>query len=118
MGRFTYESTVKVDFEDRALAHLQTVILAKVRRGEAFAFSWKDDMSTGGGRTTVYIHAHSTLVFKFSGTRTPQLSADWLQALTDTANTVSGLYLVPEPAPGSVHHPHREQMTFKEVPTP
>ncbi len=72
MGRFTYQSTVKADFEDRLLAHLQSVIMAKVRRGESFTFTWKDDMSTGGGRTTVYIHPHASMVFKYSGGRSPQ----------------------------------------------
>ncbi len=49
MGKFIYDGNIKVDFEDRLLAHLQAVIMAKVRRGESFPFTWKDDISTGGG---------------------------------------------------------------------
>ncbi len=43
MGKFIYDSTIKVDFDDRLLAHLQVVIGAKLRRGEAFHFTWRDD---------------------------------------------------------------------------
>ena len=56
MGKFIYDAIVKVDFEDRLLAHLQLVIGAKMRRGESFHFTWKDDPSIGDGRTTVWIH--------------------------------------------------------------
>ena len=47
MGRFTYGPKITVDFDDRVLAHLQTVIAAKIRRGESFMFTWIDDDSTG-----------------------------------------------------------------------
>lgn len=97
MGKLTYEGSVKVDFEDRLLLHLQTVIGTKLRRGEPFYFSWKDDSSTGGGRTTIWVHPQSTLVFKYYGSRTPDVNRVWLEALMYTANSPSGLYLVPEP---------------------
>lgn len=115
MGKFIYDSDVRADFEDRLLAHLQAVIMAKVRRGESFTFTWKEDISTGGGRTAVFIHSHVSLVFKFHGGRTPQLNPAWLHALSYTANSPRGLYVVPEPAgdyrpPASV-----DPMTFSEV---
>lgn len=116
MGKFTYDSNVKTEFEDRLLAHLQAVIMAKVRRGESFTFTWKDDISTGGGRTTVYIHPQVSLVFKFHGGRTPQLNPAWLHALTYTANSARGLYVVPEPDPGTRPPAASEPMTFSEVP--
>jgi hypothetical protein len=43
MGRLTYDSHFSVDFDDRTLAHLQLVIVAKLRRNEAFFLSWRDD---------------------------------------------------------------------------
>jgi hypothetical protein len=43
MGKFVYSDTVKVEIEDRALAHLHVVIGTKLRRGEPFYFSWRDD---------------------------------------------------------------------------
>lgn len=98
MGRFIYEGSVKTDIEDRALTHLQLVMTAKLRRGEPFPFTWREDLSVGGGRTTVWVHAQSSLVFKYSGSRQPAINRDWVEALAFTANAPSGLYLVPEPA--------------------
>lgn len=97
MGKFIYESGVKTEFEDRALLHLQLVITAKLRRGEPFPFSWREDASVGGGRTTVWIHHGSSLVFKYFGSRQPAINRGWVEALAFTANSPGGLYLVPEP---------------------
>ncbi|MBQ9917141.1 MAG: ATP-dependent DNA ligase [Microbacterium sp.] len=117
MGKFIYDGNIKVDFEDRLLAHLQAVIMAKVRRGESFPFTWKDDISIGGGRTTVYIHPNVSMVFKYHGSRNPQLSSTWLHALTYNANSGRGLYVIPEPDDVAVREqPHRAEMVFREVP--
>lgn len=97
MGKFTYENTVKVDFDDRVLAHLQIVIMTKLKHREGFHFSWKDDASIGNGRTTVWIHPNPSLVFKFYGSRRPSINPAWVSALAFTANSPSGLYVVPEP---------------------
>lgn len=98
MGKFVYEGTVKVDFEDRTLAHLQLVIGSKLRRGEPFPFTWKDDPSIGDGRTTVWMHPRCSLMFKYYGSRMPRVNMAWVDALAYTANSPAGLYLVPEPA--------------------
>jgi len=98
MGKLIYEGTIKVDFDDRTLAHLQLVIGNKLRRGEPFHFTWRDDASIGDGRTTVWLHPACGLVYKFYGGRKPQMNPAWVDALAFTANSQSGLYLVPEPA--------------------
>lgn len=97
MGKFIYESTVKIDFEDRLLAHLQLVIGAKLRRGESFHFTWKDDASIGNGRTVVWMNPTISLVYKFYGSRQPAINRAWIEALMYTANSPTGLYTVPEP---------------------
>jgi hypothetical protein len=102
MGKFIYDGTVKVDFDDRTLAHLQLVIGTKLRRGEPFHFTWKDDTSIGDGRTTVWLHPRCSLVYKYYGSRKPSLNMAWIDALVYTANSSSGLYLVPEPAEAGV----------------
>jgi hypothetical protein len=99
MGRFTYETTTKADFEDRLLAHLQIVIGMKLRRGECFFFTWKEDASVGNGRTAVWMHPGATLTFKFHGSRTPQINRAWADALARAANSPGGLYVVREPDP-------------------
>lgn len=97
MGKFTYETGVRVDFEDRLLAHLQIVIVSKLRRGEPFLFTWVDDVSLGNGRTAVWMHPAAGLTFKFYGSRRPAINTAWVDALAFTANTMHGLHTVPEP---------------------
>ncbi|KYJ99332.1 DUF7882 family protein [Microbacterium sp. CH1] len=98
MGKFIYDGGPKVEVEDRALTHIQLVITAKLRRGEPFPFTWKDDSSVGGGRTTVWVHAGSSIVFKYAGSRQPAINRAWVDTLAYTASAPTGLYLVPEPA--------------------
>lgn len=101
MGKLIYEGGQKVEIEDRALTHLQLVITAKLRRGEPFAFTWREDSSVGGGRTTVWVHAGSSIVFRYAGSRQPSINRAWVDALAHTANAPSGLYLVHEPSADS-----------------
>ncbi|MFB4351890.1 ATP-dependent DNA ligase [Microbacterium sp. LS_15] len=98
MGTFIYQGGPKVVIGDRALLHLQLVITAKLRRGEPFPLSWREDGSVGGGSTTVWIHPGSSLVFKYVEKRDPTISRVWVDALAFTANTPTGLYLLPEPS--------------------
>lgn len=98
MGKFIYGELTRVDFEDRLLAHIRVVIGNKLRRGESFFFSWKEDASLGSGRNTVWVHPAVPIMFKFYGSREPILNRAWLDALMYTANSPSGLYAVPEPA--------------------
>ncbi|WP_243073786.1 ATP-dependent DNA ligase [Microbacterium sp. SS28] len=97
MGKLTYENSVKIDLDDRALAHLELVIGSKLRRREPFHFSWKDDASVGSGRTTIWVHPSASLVFKYQGSRRPSINHAWIEALAYAANSPAGLTLVPEP---------------------
>ncbi|MDF2492933.1 MAG: ATP-dependent ligase, partial [Microbacterium sp.] len=64
---------------------------------ESFYFTWKDDASIGDGRTSIWVHPRSTIIYKFYGSRRPALNKAWLDALLSTANSGTGLYVVPEP---------------------
>jgi hypothetical protein len=103
MGKLTYDSTLTVDFDDRTLAHLQLVIGAKLRRGEAFFFGWKDDPASGDGRTTIWIHPEIPISFKFYGGRQPAINRAWVDQLMLTANSPQGLQMVAEPQEHSEH---------------
>lgn len=83
--------------DDRLLAHLQIVIGNKLRCGEPFYFSWKEDQSVGGGRSSVGVHPGATLVFKFGGNKAPVINRTWLEAPMYTASSPAGLRIVPEP---------------------
>jgi hypothetical protein len=84
--------------DDRALAHLQMVVANKLRRGEPFFFTWKDDPSIGHGRTAVWVHPACNMVFTYHGGRRPPLNRIWIEALSQLANTPAGLRLIPEPS--------------------
>jgi hypothetical protein len=104
MGQLIYGSTpTVVEIDDRALAHIRVVVIAKLRRAEGFVFSWTDEHK-GGGENTVWIHPAMSLQFKFSGSREPIMNRQWLEDLMTSANSGAGLKLVPErevPATGT-----------------
>jgi hypothetical protein len=98
LGYLIYDGkTAEIAMEDRALAHLQIVIINKIRRQESFAFSWKDPASAGDGRSTIWIHPTVSLRFRFLGGRPPVINHTWIAALTQSANSSTGLHMIPEP---------------------
>ena len=98
MGKILYgDSGVEIIFDDRAMAHLQLVIGAKLRRGEGFFFSWKDDPSVGDGRSSVWLDAGIPLYFKYLGSRPISINREWVEILTLSANMTGGLQFTPEP---------------------
>jgi hypothetical protein len=101
MGTFYY-GDFEADFDDRLLAHLQIVIGAKLRRSEAFYLSWKDDAAIGNGRTSIWLHPSIPLRYKYYGAKMPRINPTWVQDLTTSANSNSGLQLVSEPLPPSL----------------
>jgi hypothetical protein len=98
MGKLVYgENIVEVGLDDRTLAHLAIVVVAKLRRGETFMFTWRDDQSVGDGRSSVWIAPTIPLYFKYFGSRPPKINRAWVTALTAAANSSHGLHIVPEP---------------------
>lgn len=98
MGKMLYgDADIDIDFDDRALAHIQIVIGAKLRRGESFFFSWKDAVEVGDGRSSIWIDRAIPLYFKYSGGRPPQINREWLEILTARAHSGQGLVFTPEP---------------------
>ena len=92
MGHLQYGSDIQVDIDDRVLGHLEAAMISKLRRGEAFALRLDD----ATGARTVWVNSASLLVFSYSDAR-PQINRGWLEALVETANTPTGLRVVPEP---------------------
>jgi hypothetical protein len=98
MGKLLYgDADIEIDFDDRALAHLQIVIGSKLRRGESFFFSWKDHIDVGDGRSSIWIDRAIPMYFKYSGGKNPLINRGWLEALTNSANSGQGLVFTPEP---------------------
>lgn len=98
MGKFMYSTpATSVEFDDRVLAHLRVVIIAKLRRGESFTFSWVNTSESGGGRNCVWLNPCVSLQFEFYGSKEPDLNRKWLEALACLTNTPAGLQILPEP---------------------
>jgi hypothetical protein len=99
VGSLLYGSTaISIDFEDRALTHLQIVITTKLRRQENFLFSWTDSAAQGSGRSSVWLDPSIPLLFKFRGNRVPTINRMWVDALMASANSGSGLIFTAEPS--------------------
>ena len=97
MGKLIYGQLISADLEDRLLAHLEIVITAKLRRGEGFLFSWREEEGGSSGRVSVWLHPALPIVYKYSGGRTPSINRSWIEALSQTASSAAGLRLLPEP---------------------
>jgi hypothetical protein len=93
MGQLLYGSSPTVlEIDDRALAHIELVVLAKLRRSESFALT----VELPTGRQTIWLSTASTLEFRL-GTGRQEINRSWLDQLIDTANSTGGLRIVPEP---------------------
>jgi len=93
MGHLRYGSPAQTfQVDDRTLAHVEIVTLAKLRRGEPFAMTIP---SPAGGRSTLWVNAASMLVFELDGDPGP-IDRVWLESLIDAANTGRGLRLPSE----------------------
>lgn len=94
MGQLLYGlPPVVFEFDDRALAHIELVTLAKLRRNEHFAFSI--DSGDGDGRTTIWLGTNIPLQFRFESSR-HEINRVWLDELLDSANSTAGMRYTPE----------------------
>lgn len=93
MGTLLYDDDRRAEIEDRTLAHLQVVIVNKLRRQESFAFTWSDELRT----VTIWISPNTPLEFVYHGNRRPRLNRAWLEELALSASSTGGLVVVPEP---------------------
>ena len=95
MGSITYDGLF-IEIEDRTLAHLQIVIVNKLRRGDGFLMSWKDSPLVGNGRSGIWLDRTIPLHFKFEGSRVPVINEEWLKELVASADSSRGLIVTKE----------------------
>ena len=101
MGHLLYGSPpTAIDIDDRALAHLQVVIIGKLRRSEGFLLSLPADVSTGSGRKALWLHAALPLQFSYAASRMPTINPAWIELLARAANSGQGLAPLAEPETG------------------
>ena len=103
MGLLIYDQCDPIEMEDRTLAHLQVVIVDKLRRGEHFAMTLQD----GRRMLTCWLSPRTALQFIYHGNRQPTLNHAWLELLAGEAGVSGILTLLPEPhVPVQQEHPH------------
>ncbi|SFR79433.1 hypothetical protein SAMN05428970_2552 [Agromyces sp. CF514] len=119
MGTLTYSPAgVRIDFDDRTLAHLKVVIITKLRRNEPFLFTWVSD----GVPESLWFHPTIPIRFRFDSTEPEQMNPAWLERLMMTANSGAGLRIVdeddgPEPttAAGVIATSGRKRSSYRSV---
>jgi hypothetical protein len=89
-------SATPIHIEDRALAHLKVVIATKLRRGESFTVSWRHPDDQPRGRSTIWLHESIPLRFVFDDPEPALLSREWIEELSNSANSSGGIMLVAE----------------------
>lgn len=95
MGQLLYgPHRREITLDDRLLSHLEVAILTKLRRQEAFAFTWQDD--TGAGRHTIWIYPSIPLEFAYSRSAPSELNRAWVEALVASSNR-GNMHVAPEP---------------------
>jgi hypothetical protein len=98
VGKFIYGMpSIEVEMDDRVLAHIKAVITAKLRRDESFTFTWQNENDGEPTHSSVWLDPAIPLQFEISGEQDPPLNREWLEELSRSANTQSGLKITPEP---------------------
>lgn len=96
MGYLAYAGLDEYEFEDRTLAHLKVAVGLKLRRQESFFLSWSKPAEEGSGRCSLWISPSTPLVFRFAGSRAPELNRVWIEVLSSLSHTPRGLILISE----------------------
>ena len=92
MGTLHYgASRTSIRVDDRALAHLQTVITTKLRRNEGLLLHWDRPVENGSGRGAFWIHPQCDLIYEYDGGREASLDAIELDRLMVEASGTKGL---------------------------
>jgi hypothetical protein len=98
MGELIYgSSSVAIAFDDRVLAHLQAVMGSKLRRHESFFFTWANGVEQGGGRESIWVDGAIPLRFRYTTNARETLNRDWIELLSRSANSATGLQFLEEP---------------------
>lgn len=95
MGKLHYNGSA-ITIDDRVLAHLQIVIVNRLRKGESLTLSWLNALSRGDGRSSVWLHPAIPMQFEFAGSRRPEIGRGWVDALETSASSPIGLVVLDE----------------------
>jgi hypothetical protein len=92
MGFFVYDNAQPIKIEDRALAHLQIVMIDKMRRRENFGLNLADDKNV----LMMWVSQSTPLQFVYEGNRQPTINWAWVELLAGEAGVTGVLELLDE----------------------
>jgi len=72
-------------------------MVTKLRRREPFILTWTVDPSLGSGRVSRWVGVSTSWDIRYHSRAIGPLNPEWIDALMSTANSPSGLRIVPEP---------------------
>ena len=104
MGFFVYDDVRAIRVDDRLLAHLQVVVIDKLRRQEKFVLN----LTNGQALVTMWLNAFTPMQFVYEGNRPPRINAAWIELLAGEAGLTGVLEVLPEPPevqPAAEAHP-------------
>jgi hypothetical protein len=93
MGFLVYDDTREVAMEDRTLAHLQIVMIDKLRRNEKFAVNLRSDRAL----VSIWVSTCTPMMFVYEGNRHPAINHAWVELLAGEAGLTGVLEILPEP---------------------
>lgn len=89
MGRIFYgTSDQAIEIENRLLAHVQAVVITKLRRGESFSLTCR---SADGTREMVWVNSSIPMRIVLDGETDGRLDRELLVQLVESANSNRGL---------------------------
>lgn len=92
MGTLIYGNGLKLEVDDQTLAHLRSVVFAKLRGQEAFPFTLvRGGAQKGGGSVSFWISPSTPVVFRFSKEEPHELSRDRIEELLKMSYENHGL---------------------------
>ncbi|WP_230672733.1 DUF7882 family protein [Rathayibacter sp. Leaf248] len=105
MGQLIYGVAPAVEIDDRALRHVEAVIISKLRRNESFSFHWDGEPDVGedvtrsdsGRHGSVWVSKSSSLYFSYDSPGGQPLNRAWIDLLLRSALSPAGLRVLPEP---------------------
>jgi hypothetical protein len=105
LGHLIYGVAPAIRINDRALRHLQAVVMSKLRRNESFSFEWHsepdidgdDAIENGGEFGSVWISQAALLYFSYDKAPEDTFNMAWLKLLSETVASTGRLRLLREP---------------------
>lgn len=94
MGKLTYGAIQReIEMDDKLLAHIEMIVLSRLRRNNAFALRWIEKIEVGDGRRTIWISPSSDLYFEYDKHEQPELDRVLLDKLAAAADSNLGVNL-------------------------